>query len=61
MRYDSLLNASLNAGQFFFAAWSVVVAVVSLVAFGPDIFPKARFQPKAQQGNSARPANPRLH
>jgi len=30
----------LDAGWLFFAAWSVVVIVVSVKAFGSDLFPK---------------------
>jgi hypothetical protein len=29
----------LYAGWIFFAAWSVVVGVVTIKAFGPDLFP----------------------
>lgn len=29
----------LNAGWLFFAAWSVVVVLVSIKAFGRDFFP----------------------
>lgn len=33
---DSFLN---DASWLFFAAWSVVVAIVSIAAFGRDLFP----------------------
>ena len=33
---DSFLS---DAGWFFFAIWSAIVALVSLVAFGRDLFP----------------------
>jgi len=40
---DSFLS---DAGWLFFAAWSVIVAVVGLAAFGRDLFPsKARRDP----------------
>ena len=31
-----------DAGSLFFAAWILVVAAVSLVAFGRDLFPSKR-------------------
>jgi len=47
-----LLNDSFlfDAGWIFFAAWSVVVAVVSVTAFGRDFFPsRARLEPAQDQ------------
>jgi len=36
----------LDAGWLFFAAWSIIVIVVSLAAFGRDLFPpKSRLEP----------------
>jgi hypothetical protein len=43
MMRDSFLS---DAGWLFFAVWSVVVALVALVAFGRDIFPQSRIDPK---------------
>lgn len=34
---DSFLS---NAGWLFFGAWSVVVAAVSIIAFGHDLLPR---------------------
>jgi hypothetical protein len=35
-----------DAGWLFFAAWSVIVAAVGVMAFGPDLFPsRARHEP----------------
>jgi hypothetical protein len=34
-----------DAGWFFFVAWSVVVAVVSVTAFGSDFFPSKSSRP----------------
>jgi hypothetical protein len=31
----------IDAGWFFFAAWGVIVLLVSWAAFGPDLFPSA--------------------
>jgi len=36
MMLDSFLS---DAGWLFFTAWSAIVALVSLMAFGRDIFP----------------------
>jgi hypothetical protein len=36
MMRDSFLS---DAGWLFFAAWSAIIALVSLKAFGRDIFP----------------------
>lgn len=33
---DSFLS---DAAWFFFAAWSVIIAVISFAAFGHDLFP----------------------
>jgi hypothetical protein len=33
-----------DAGWFFFAAWSVIVAAVSVAAFGRDIFPRTQLE-----------------
>jgi hypothetical protein len=58
MRYDSFL---MNAGWMFLTAWSVVVAVVSIVAFGRDLFPsKSRLQTKQLSSDSPRPVKPHL-
>lgn len=42
MTLDSIL---LNAGSLFFVAWMVVVAGLSVTAFGRDFFPKALIDP----------------
>jgi hypothetical protein len=36
----------LNAGWLFIAAWSVVVVVVSIKAFGRDFFPSRASAPQ---------------
>jgi len=49
---DSFLS---DAGWVFFAAWSVVIAAVSLAAFGRDLLPsQMRLQPPPE----ARPSDP---
>lgn len=49
MMSDSLL---FDAGSLFFAAWIVVVAAVSLAAFGRELLPtKARLEP-ANESNA---------
>jgi hypothetical protein len=47
MTLDSLL---FNAGTLFFALWSVVIAAVSIAAFGRDFFP-----PKEQLESAQKP------
>jgi hypothetical protein len=50
-----------NAGWLFFAAWSAVVAVVSIMAFGRDLLPwKAQLDsaPKSQPPDRVRPTQP---
>jgi hypothetical protein len=47
MTLDSLL---FNAGTLFFALWSVVIAAVSVAAFGQDFFP-----PKEQLESTPKP------
>ena len=50
-----------DAGWLFFAAWSAVVTVVSIIAFGSDLLPwKARLDsaPKAQPADRVRPVQP---
>jgi hypothetical protein len=43
---DSFLS---DVAWLFFAAWSVVVAAVSLAAFGRDLFPsRARHDPRQE-------------
>ena len=44
-----------NAGWLFFTAWSVIVAVVTVKAFGRELLPaKAQLDPPAKpQGESA--------
>jgi hypothetical protein len=39
----------LDAGWLFFAAWSLVVIVVSVKAFGSDLFPKLFPSPSPNQ------------
>jgi len=49
---DSFLS---DAGWLFFAAWSIVVAAVSIAAFGRDLFPsRAHIDPHP----NARPSDP---
>jgi len=57
---DSYLFA---VGWVFFATWSTLVFIVSVAAFGPDLFPTAArseratgsgSQPSADSGQSAR-------
>jgi len=50
-----------DAGWLFFAAWSAVVAVVSIIAFGRDLLPwKAPLDsaPESQHADPVRPAQP---
>jgi hypothetical protein len=50
-----------DAGWLFFAAWSAVVAALSIVAFGRDLLPwKARFDsaPESQPADRIRPSQP---
>lgn len=46
---DSFLS---NAGWLFFAAWSVIIAVVSAVAFGRDLL---RWRPSLDPVQQIRP------
>jgi hypothetical protein len=46
-----------DAGWLFFAAWSVIVAVVSVAAFGRDFFPRTA---QKDQSPNRTPAEPRL-
>lgn len=55
---DSFLS---NAGWFFFAAWTAIVAAVSIVAFGRDVLPrKAGINPasKSQPADQVHPTQP---
>ena len=45
-----------DAGWLFFAAWSVIVAAVSLAAFGRDFFPSSVQSKPAQDAHPADPA-----
>ena len=50
-----------DAGWLFFAAWSAVVTVVTIIAFGRDLLPwKAQLDsaPKSQHADPVRPAQP---
>jgi len=52
---DSFLS---NAGWLFFAAWTAVVAAVSIVAFGRDLLPRRANlnpAPKAQPADHVHP------
>jgi hypothetical protein len=58
-----ILNDSFlaDAGWLFFAAWSAVVAALSIVAFGRDLPPwKAQLDsaPESQHADRIRPAQP---
>lgn len=58
MTSDSFLS---NAGWIFFAAWSVVVAAVSIAAFGRDLLPfRARIEslPGSRHSDPVPRANP---
>ena len=45
----------LNIGWLFFGAWAVVVVVVSIKAFGPDLFPaRAHSRPKQDAADPIR-------
>jgi hypothetical protein len=46
----------LNAGWLFFAAWSVVVVVVSIKAFGRDFFPSRSSAPRPHPAPADRQA-----
>ncbi|HET6180653.1 MAG TPA: hypothetical protein VFE61_27285 [Candidatus Sulfotelmatobacter sp.] len=47
-----------DAGWLFFAAWSIVLAVVSVAAFGRDLIPSRVFIDPAQNAESARVDRP---
>ena len=52
---DSFL---FNAGWLFFAAWTAVVAALSIVAFGRDLLPRRAHLhplPKSQPADQVRP------
>jgi len=42
-----------DAGWLFFAAWTVIVAVVTLTAFARDLFPSRTHLEPAQQNQSS--------
>ena len=52
---DSYLFA---VGWVFFAAWSALVFVVSLAAFGQDLFPTPARSQRAQDTGSQKPVKP---
>ena len=45
-----------NAGSIFFAAWIVIIAAITIPAFGRDLLPEAQFDP-AQEHRSDRIAD----
>jgi hypothetical protein len=47
-----------DAGWLFFAAWSIVLAVVSVAAFGRDLIPSRVLIDPAQNAESARVDRP---
>lgn len=59
-----MLNDSylFDAGWLFFAAWTVIVAAVSVAAFARDIFPRPQLEMARpdQPQETARPAEPHL-
>jgi hypothetical protein len=59
-----MLNDSylFDAGWLFFAAWTVIVAAVSVAAFGRDFFPRTQLElaQQDQPQETARPAEPHL-
>jgi hypothetical protein len=48
---DSFLS---NAGWLFFAAWTAVVAAVSIIAFGSDLLPR---RPHLDPPHTSHPAD----
>jgi hypothetical protein len=48
----------LDAGWLFFAAWSVIVAVVTIAAFGRDFFPSKTRMGRAPEAGSTKTARP---
>jgi hypothetical protein len=52
---DSILS---NAGWLFFAAYSVIVAVVNWAAFGRDVLPAKARVDSPQKNRPADPAQP---
>jgi len=53
-------NSIITAGWLFFAGWSAVLAALSGIAFGPDLFPeKIRTIPPHEKSstNTARPVS----
>lgn len=47
-----------NAGWLFFAAWSIIIAAISIVAFGRDLLPSPTHldpAPESQPSKQVRP------
>jgi hypothetical protein len=55
MMSDSFLS---DAGWLFFAAWSVVVAAVGILAFGRDLLPSRAHVDPLTKARSSEPAPP---
>jgi len=47
-----------DAGWVFFTAWSALVFIVSLAAFGQDLFPTLARSERAQNTGSHEPVKP---
>jgi|HubBroStandDraft_4_1064222.scaffolds.fasta_scaffold2902837_1 hypothetical protein len=47
-----------DVGWVFFTAWSALVFIVSLAAFGQDLFPALVRSERAQNTGSHEPVNP---
>jgi len=47
-----------DAGWLFLAAWSVIVAIVSVTAFRGDLFPSRTQLEAAQRDQSPKPTRP---
>jgi len=48
---DSAQNFVLDLGWIFFVAWGMVLAALSVIAFGPDLVPSAD-HPPARKGSA---------
>jgi hypothetical protein len=48
-----------EAGWLFFVAWSVIVAIAVILAFGRDVRPKAL--KSRRRAPSGQPSNPLMH
>jgi hypothetical protein len=53
---DSFLS---NAGWLFFAAWTAMVAAVSIIAFGSDLLPRRPHLDSSHPADQVRPTQSR--